>query len=279
MFPEYARQIVIERSPDLPDFERPPVAEVAIALSFEPLLRLRQAHLGSFWQQLRDEYPTVDDRPPVETHLEELGVIVPPAFELRLVEAPRTSRAWFLSADGTRLIQLQADQLILNWRGEGEQYPRFEALAASVFERLEQLNSWAENETLGEVVPRQVEITYVNRLGPEPLASYFTPLNDVPPTGGGLAPKPLDASFATRYDVGGSGGTIGRVYVDARAVADPAGDTPTIVNTLTLVFRAPATSFATSDLERLLTVGRDAMVTLFTTLTTPEQHTHWGRTR
>lgn len=270
---------MIERPPGLPDYRRPPVSEVAIALAFQPVTAMRQAHLGMFWSVIREDFPNVDDRPPVDMRVEELDAVASPAFELRLVEAPSVSRAWFLSEDGTRLIQLQRDRLVLNWRGEGDAYPRFNSLAASFLDRLGQFSAWLDDEDLGNLDPRQLEVTYVNRLGAGSLASYLTPLNDVPLARHGFRPQALDAAFSTRYDLIDGDDTIARLYIEARPVADPADDPPRLVNTLTLTFRAPTRSSTAADLEFLMGAGRNAIVTAFTDLTTPDHHTLWGRTQ
>lgn len=271
---------VIERPADLPDFRHPPISEVAIALTFEPLTNMRQAHLGSYWTLIRKDFPQVDDRPPVDNQIEELGVTTPPAFELRLVEAPSVSRGWFLSEDGTRLIQLQPDRFVHNWRGEGDKYPRFNAIAASFIERLEEFSSWAEDERLGGLVATQLEVTYVNRLGPERLASYLVPLDDVTLSGGGLRPNAIDAVYSTRFDVADeTNQPVGRLYVDARPVSDPADDRRSVTNTLTISFRAPNGSVEAQELVGLLGRGRNAIVTAFTALTRPDHHTRWERIR
>ena len=41
-----------ERPPDLPDFNRPPLIEVALGVQFEPLPQMRQGHVGLFWAEI-----------------------------------------------------------------------------------------------------------------------------------------------------------------------------------------------------------------------------------
>jgi len=57
----------------LPSFRDPPVVETALSVQFKPLPRLRNAHLGLFWREIRDQYPDCTDAGPIETQAEEFG--------------------------------------------------------------------------------------------------------------------------------------------------------------------------------------------------------------
>ena len=54
----------------------------------------------------------------------------PPGFQFQLLPAPPTQRYWFLTEDGTKLVQVQADRFMFNWRQvKGDEiYPRYESL-------------------------------------------------------------------------------------------------------------------------------------------------------
>lgn len=54
---------MLARPEHLPDFDSPPVSEVFFVVYFAPLRGLRQAHLGAFWNTVRDELPRVEDQP------------------------------------------------------------------------------------------------------------------------------------------------------------------------------------------------------------------------
>ncbi|MGI8876452.1 MAG: TIGR04255 family protein [Egibacteraceae bacterium] len=100
------------RPDDLPEFDRPPLVEVALTAGFPPQLRLRQAHLGVIWTAFRDEYPVVQDHPPLDRMVAPPG----PGFTINITNAPPLHRAWFLSPGGDKLIQVQSDRFVANWR-------------------------------------------------------------------------------------------------------------------------------------------------------------------
>ena len=54
-------------TPTLPDFERPPVVQVALSLQLRPLELLRSAHLGLLVSVFRSErFPRIEDRGELE---------------------------------------------------------------------------------------------------------------------------------------------------------------------------------------------------------------------
>jgi uncharacterized protein (TIGR04255 family) len=48
----------------LPKFDKPPVTEVVLGLAFKDL-PLQVGHVGLFWQKVRDEFPNIEERPPL----------------------------------------------------------------------------------------------------------------------------------------------------------------------------------------------------------------------
>ncbi len=101
-----------------PDFKNPPLNEVVIATYFSsPLSGLRTEHIGLFWAQIKNEFPSALQRPPVP--LEELtaGSEVFP-----------TPRYWFVSADDASLLQVQKSAFMFNWRRRDDAYPRFRTI-------------------------------------------------------------------------------------------------------------------------------------------------------
>lgn len=136
----------------------PPVIEVALGVAFEPLPDLGAvglARLAAHWQ---DEYPVmreVPGRPP--------GGLAP-AGGIQIGTGAPPSRLWLLSADENDLVQLQNDTLIINWRRVRSEdvYPGHQEL----LQRFRHL--WAEFQERmighGDLRPRLVEWTYVDRL-------------------------------------------------------------------------------------------------------------------
>jgi hypothetical protein len=76
-------------------------------------------------------------------------------------------RYWFLTRDGSELVQVQQDRLAVNWRdGEsGSPYPRYPAMRQVFAERFADLEAFAIQEGTGPVRVQQAELSYVNAVG------------------------------------------------------------------------------------------------------------------
>jgi len=149
----------------LPDFDKPPVSEVAMSVSFKPLSGWSSLQAGLFWSTVRKKYPQTETHPPIAVPVEKFGDdqwITPGVafgFEADL------ARFWFLTDDGTRLMQLQRDHFVINWRkvrGD-EAYPRYAKEMRPRFEEEWALFAGFVDEAIGQAVePVQCELTYVN---------------------------------------------------------------------------------------------------------------------
>lgn len=152
----------------LPEFRKPPVAEVVLGAQFDPLPGFTNGHLGAFWKSLPGEWPTTDDAPALpqeferfgdEQQMVQLGLI---RFSLSQTPASRL-RIWNRRKD--RMIQIQNGRLHYNWLGEEDQeYVRYPTIKAEMFSALEELRAFVRREELGELRFNQWEVTYVNHL-------------------------------------------------------------------------------------------------------------------
>jgi uncharacterized protein (TIGR04255 family) len=150
--------------------ERPPVAEVALAVQFEPNT-VRALEAALLWLRLREEFPQYQEqaaRPPIE---EEFGAPeARPPISFEFMPTPPLPRFWFLSADGSRLVQVQHDLMAANWRrfvGGGD-YPRYAALRRLLGDRLRELDEILGEQGEKPVKPNWCEVTYVNHVLPLP---------------------------------------------------------------------------------------------------------------
>lgn len=275
-----------ERPPDLPDFDRPPLVEVAIGLQFEALPQIRQGHLGLFWAQIRDKYPNTRDLPPLPFGREDLEGDGP-VFTFQVTDVPELHRAWFLSDDETMLVQVQSDRLVHNWREvRGEPYPRFDTIYATFAERLGQFEAVLRDAQVPALTPQQVEVTYINWIATDSLADFFAPAQPLSLQLQGIAERADDEAMTLRFSVVADDGPIGRLYVQAapglRRSPQPAApvSAPERGFLMSLSFKAPVpVTPGTSDLEDLMNRGRNAIVRVFTALTKPSWHETWGRTQ
>jgi uncharacterized protein (TIGR04255 family) len=276
------------RPPNLPDFTTPPVSESVLGVQFDTLERFLAPHLGLVWTEFRDQFPDVEEHPPLEPVFEtfaEGGPSLPmPGFQLQFVVKPPTPRVFLINRAKTELLQVQRDRFLHNWRKmqEPDIYPRFEQRLETFeagYRRLEQL---VAREQLGAIVPNQCEIAYINQIvRPDEMTAFevyerlfgsFTKSLVLPEL-----EKPEDARFMFRFVIRGStGAPVGRLIV----TAEPAwrADGTSIIQ-LTLLARGKPSSSDLAGVKDFLTIGRNHVVKTFANLTSEEMHREWGRTQ
>ena len=156
-----------EKTTPLPEFDAPPVSEVALSIEFLPLTNWRSPHSGLFWSIIKDEYPNTEVAPPLESQIEKFGEEFwrhGPTVRLQIAN-PDVSRFWFISSDKTRLIQVQRDRFIVNWRKiQGDEiYPHYEAdMRPRLGREWLRFKQFVADAGIGEISVQQCEVTYVN---------------------------------------------------------------------------------------------------------------------
>lgn len=167
----------------LPDYANPPVIEVVCGVHFAQLERFKAVHVGMFWERLKADFPEVQEHPPVATSIENLGSPVSQTAEIQFVETPPLPRVWFLDAAGNRIIQVQRDAFLHNWRklAPTDQYPRFRTVMGNFMSFLEQFRAFVGEHSLGTIAPVQCELTYVNHIVESPLWSQGKPVGELLP--------------------------------------------------------------------------------------------------
>lgn len=258
---------------DLPEFEDPPVIEVALSAQFRTLPGLRGLAVAPLRELWRDRYPRVEELPPLPS-MAEGEVTGGPVFEFT-VGFPAV-RFWFLSDDGTELVQLQHDRLSVNWRplGSGKAYPRYPAMRQMFADRYTDLRRFAEAERLGKPQITQLELTYINAVTVDPgdmgkLGRILATWQAVP---GHHLGEPEQVRAEMSFQVKDLGAGNSRLWVQVGPGQRGAGIPATL---LTLLIRGVATG---EGLEGALTFLDDAhqhVVRSFAELTTAEMHANW----
>lgn len=136
-------------------FARPPINEVVLGIGFLPRQDLLVPHFGRFWNLIREQYPNVAHAPPVAA----AGVL-----PLQDASGAWLPRVWFIGADDSRLVQLQQDQLYVNWRQteESKPYPRFPAIREEFHRVWEVFSRFLDEETGTAPQPIRMELSYIN---------------------------------------------------------------------------------------------------------------------
>lgn len=259
---------------ELPEFEDPPVVEVALSAQFRIIPGLRGLALAPLRERWRDRYPKVEEYPPVPSMVEG-DMPGGPAFQVKLGMMPSV-RYWFLTEDRTELVQLQQDRMSVNWREQntGKPYPRYPAIRQLFAERFAELGSFVAREAMGAVHVTQLELSYINAVTVDPgdkgkLGRILSTWRGVPDHHLG---DPEQAQVSMSYQVKGLGAGISRLWVQAGPGQRSNGIPATFITFL--IRGVPAGEEITEILSFLDTAHRH-VVQSFAELTTPEMHAIW----
>jgi uncharacterized protein (TIGR04255 family) len=273
----------------LPSFQRPPVVEVLASVQFDPPVGFSAVHFGLVWERFRDEFPAVEQKPPLSQVVERLGV-VPQVQQLEFLTEPPLPRLWFVRASGDELIQVQSDRFIRNWRAIPElenPYPRY---ADCIRPRLESdytaFVSVLETQGLKPVEPNQCELTYINHITPNELWSAHSDLGVVlrslPADFGQLLDYPTESiQMASAHLLNDDVGQfLGRLHITVQSAfrgPKKPNEAQTPVFVLTLTARGRPTAKGIGGVLGFLDIGHRAIVQSFDRVTTPEMHKVWGK--
>lgn len=269
----------------LPRYSRPPVVEVAISVTYEPLAQLGAVRLGQLWfTHFRDSFPFTEEHPPFEAPVERFGAAsLPQDFQIQLLAGAPTPRAWFLSHDRAELLQVQSNWFGRNWRRteQDQGYPSFDNLGPAFFTDFEEFQSFLKEEKLGDLIPTQCELTYINELTsprglthsePEKVLREFHPI----PTPDSVAEfvHPESVRFHRQFLLGDTGAPAGRLNVTATPAFRRNDMSPIFV--LQLTARGAPSRSDGEGVRMFLDMAHEAIVTVFTSVTTDDMHKEWG---
>lgn len=149
---------------DLPEYENPPVIEVACGILFKTLDAFKLPHFGLFWERCKANYPACQEVPPLLPLIERFG----DQEETTTISFPEIPlpRVWFLNAEDTGIIQLQRDRFLHNWKKgkPTEIYPRYHTVIELFRRQLQLFEEFLKDHSLGVVHPLQYEMPYVNHI-------------------------------------------------------------------------------------------------------------------
>jgi uncharacterized protein (TIGR04255 family) len=267
----------------LPEYDNPPVSEVALSIEFTPLMKWRSPHAGLYWGQINREYPQTEAQPPIPSQIEKFGEAfwqkTPLQFQMLTGDM---NRYWFVAAPGTHLIQLQRDRFIVNWRkvrGD-EKYPRYEReVRPRLVREWARFKQFIHDQDLGDIEVQQCEITYINDIvqgeGWNAVSDVLALFSQWGGTGSSGFLPPLETMMMS--------GTFampderGRLHYVAQHVVRQLDNREAVQ--LRLIARGKPNSSSDDDVLAWMDFGRDWIVRGFTDLTSPLAHEIWKRTR
>jgi uncharacterized protein (TIGR04255 family) len=153
------------QSTSLPDFDRPPVIETALGVQFAPIGNFTTGFYGWFWKAYLDAtWTKTQDAPRMPAQFEKFGENdqwqTGPPFMIQ--ESPHAGRIYFINETDDRIIQLQSDRLVYNWRKRQKEYPSFKETYPEFRGHLQLFERFVRESGLAAPFYNQWELTYVN---------------------------------------------------------------------------------------------------------------------
>jgi len=271
----------------LPSFRNPPVTEVVVGVAFKPIDGLSVPRIGQLWsEKFAEHFTRAEDQPPYEPPIERFEDSLPTElFGLQLVSGafPRP-RVWFLNQAGDELVQIQRNYFACNWRKvhPDAQYGRW-ASRRDTFKRwFAALQSFLTEHSLGEILPTQCEVTYVNHIEPGDgwsshgeaaaiLRVVATPPYDDEDFHGLVEHVQLAEQFRLEKD----GEPFGRLHMAFQPAFRRSDNRPIYI--LELTARGRPLGDSTDGMLMFFEEGRKAIVTAFAAVTTPAMQHVWDR--
>ena len=249
-----------------------------MGVHFDPLENWNLPHFGLFWSRINHEYPVAEVHPLIASEGEvqefEFGV---GALQKQL-KIP--VRCWFINEDKTRLIQVQNNRFIHNWRrirGSGGPYSHYDDLRPIFEAEWNRFSAFLEKE--GIVKPNVVrcEVSYINHLDRGRGWQSFADLPDVFPswsgrTSGGFLPPPQAAAIRTFYPIQRP---EGRLEISAQPAVRQS-DGKDIIQ-LSVTGLCKPTSSEGGQIFSALDAAHEWVVRGFTDFTSAKMHEIWRR--
>lgn len=269
----------------LPEYDRPPLIEVALGVQFEPVIGLTIPHMGELWSHYKEQFPHVEHRDPLDPVIERKGVrLRSPNPGLMMLGKLPLPRVWFIDESSRELVQIQQDRFVRNWRKSKSEdiYPRYENEIRSTFERdYGKFADFITSRNLGKLEANQCEVTYVNHIpvekewaGHEALRHLTSFWSDSKAATESLTEE--DARIQLRYEISDpQEGFIGRLHVTFEPGFVKDKNLPVYV--LRLTARGKPLGEGLTGILNFLDLGRLQIVRTFTNLTSKEMHQKWER--
>lgn len=267
--------------PPLADFDDPPVVETVLGVEFAPLRGWDVRHFGLFWDHVRERFPQLETKPVLARPGAGDGGSF--SFVLEQLGDPSSGvRCWLIDENDTRLLQIQQDRFIHNWRkvSGDERYPHYEEDIRPRFEsELKDFLAFLGDQGIPAPDWRRCEVTYVNHLEQgrewetlEDLPGIFPAFNAGTLSGSEL-PLPESVNIRWRNRLEGASGWLTFSLQSATRNRDG-------MNVLQYQITAQVDIPDEAGLDAVLQAldrGRHAVVRSFEKSTSAEMHTIWGR--
>jgi uncharacterized protein (TIGR04255 family) len=261
-----------ERFGPLPHYRKPPVVETAIAVEFAPLPGWTLLNYGTMWEEFRADYPTYEIQPYFPA-----SAINAKPFDLSLASPP--IRCFFLTSDGSQLVQSRSGAFVKNWRARpgNEEYPRYATIRPSFVKDFQTFQSYLSQNGLPALEVWKCEVTYVNHLFQGREWADAASLSLIFPTIGsavkpGLLGSPTNVRYAAGYELPDNDGSL-----QFEMLPGTSPDGRNLIQ-LSITAAGPPKSSNIDDIMDWMDKGRYAVVKSFSEFTAEEVQTRiWER--
>ncbi len=247
----------------LPEYERPPVVEVALTVQLKESVPIDVDALAAGWPEcelsMRPLLPQMGTRP---------GVFERPDDE------SEDGRLWLAAPDGNRVTQIQHDRLAVHWtKGQpDENYPRFSSLRAALVDAWEKLDSVLDDTPIPDIC----QVLYINHVGaesewegPEDTRDILTSWRGE--TSDDFLPAPVVSAAYLHFHMPEPGKWLD---VETGPIRDD-NDEPVLA--IYLGARGQASSEQLEGALEFMDLAHEWIVRGFTSLTTQKAHDIWRR--
>jgi|SRR5579859_174846 len=268
-------------------FATPPVIETALSVQFNQLVGFTAAHTGWFWKEYVEK---LGEGPPNEWKQAAEAVRLPPVVEkfgseevwtvptLNITQGVVSPRTQIIRGDGERMVQVQDNRFILNWRKRESAYPSYEALLPEFRTMLGAFESFCSEAGFGSPAYNLWEIVYVDQVKKGMMWDSARNLNRIfpaltaPPVSTRHAPVSGDETVSAdwRFSLANQRGRLHIQLRQARLV-------PSNEEVIQLTTTARGAVSETQSWEQGLNFGHEALRETFLSITSAEAQEMWKK--
>jgi len=262
----------------LPDFGAPPVVETVVGYSFSPIPQWDLRHFGLFWNEVSKQYPTFQVQPPIADAADITSRVGLANLIVRAVGVTELPvRCWYVDASDARLLQLQRNRFLHNWRKVSgqETYPRYDdEIRPRFLAEWKRYVAFLQEHGLSQPEVSGWEVTYVNHFEKGREWSTLADIGRIlrlwnaqsfPPRLGVPDGLVLDLAFPIDQN--------SKLAISVRPAVHQRDGREVLVLNLTARGKVANSEQAVQGIDS----GREAIVTAFVDLTTDQMHELWQR--
>lgn len=269
---------------NLPSFQSPPLREMVLSTQFDPIDGFSSGHQGLFWAQIQADYPNAQDAALIDPVPERFtaGIEKRPHRGIQIRPAPTGTRLQLIDSSQSRMIQIQDNRLVFNWRKIGNaEYPRWAVILDEYTRIFKEFEKFLSRHGFTELRVNQWEVTYLNHLIKGAEWNSPNDWNEIVPGLVGNTGVSGDLmqteSLAHRYKFLSTKAQA-RLHVElvhGFVQDDAENDNEALI--LKFVARGPAEPSVTPSLADGFNHGHEMIVTAFDALTSAKAHKFWGK--